>query len=190
MSIDQITDHEGEGLDRLAEQFRGKANITGLLTPFLSQIQELEDTLFALIEGRSVFDSTGSNLDEVGAIVGQARSTTGPDATDDEKYRALIFGRILINTSHGEPEKVLQLMRLLGADDVLLVEYGLASIGVQYLGELITDDADTISLLEQATGPIEIQVSEYTTSPTPFGFAGTPGALGFGEGALARAVIG
>jgi hypothetical protein len=184
--IEQITTHAAQALDRLAEQFRNKASLAAVLNANSAQVQALEDALWSLITHRAVGTATGAQLDEVGAIVGQPRSVSGPDATDDAAYRALIYGRIIVNTSGSNAEPIYALLRQLGATGAYQRDHGLASLGVQYTGDLLVDDAALIRLIELATGPVTITITEYESGP--FGFAGTPGALGFGVGKLARSV--
>lgn len=164
-----------------------KPNLRAILTAHCTGFQQIEDALYRLISARSVFTATGATLDLTGAMVGQLRSATGPDATDDNAYRALILGRIIVNTSDGEPEPLLSLMRYLGATAIKLKETGNASLSIQYTGDLLVTGPELIALLEQATVPVRLQVSEYTGPP--FGFAGTPGAAGFGVGHIAGAIV-
>lgn len=186
MTIAHIPDHATQALDRLAEQFRGKPNLAAIINADAAQIQAIEDALHSLIAGRSLKDGVGKQLDEIGAIVGQPRSVAGPDATDDDAYRALLYGRIMVNTSEGDPERVYALLRQLGATAAYLREPGRYGLLVQYLGTLLVGDADLVRLIELATGPVALQITEYEAGF--FGFAGNPGALGFGEGQLARSI--
>jgi len=161
-------------------------NIGALLTPLLQQAQDLEDATYGLILGRALPWARGVVLDKVVAIVGQARSASGPDATDDDAYRSLIYARIYVNTSNGTPETVYSLLRAVGATGALIREPWNYAMAVQFTGTLLLSDDALRSAIEQATPPVSLSLTEYQSAP--FGFAGTPGALGFGAGKLARTI--
>lgn len=187
MTVSQITNHDDQALARLAEQFKDQANIAAVIQAFADQIQDAEDALYALINCRTVAYATGATLDAVGEMVGQPRSIDGPDATDDEAYRALIYARILINTSYGTAEDVLGFLRQIGADGARLFEPGNATLEVYTTGTLLINDDGLVDALTAATAPVELNVIEYTVPA--FGFDGDPDALGFGEGELSRRIV-
>ena len=162
-------------------------NITKLITIAAGRTQALEDLAYSLIQARTTTNATHQTLDNVATIPNQTRSKTGPDATDDEAYRSLVFGRIVINSSHGGPESVLSLLRLVGATNVRLFERFPAGLEIEYTGDLLVDDAGLLLLLQQATVPVELSVTEQSTA-TPFGFYDDPDAFGFSEGDIARSV--
>lgn len=182
MSIEKINDHGDRAVDRLPQQFKRKPNFGATVRAVADQIQDIEDAAFALFNGRSVFDATAANLDRIGAIVGQARPISGPAATDDDVYRGMILARVIINRTQGEPEPIISLLLLLGANSVHLVEMFPATLLVQFEGTLVTDGPTTRDLLEQATPPIGLDVVKFSSDY--FGFAGDPDSLGFGEGEL------
>ena len=161
-------------------------NIGALLDGLNEQIQDLEDGLYGTILGRALPWAVGAQLDRLGAVVGQPRSVSGPDATDEDAYRALIYARVYINTSDGTPEVVYNLMRAIGATAAVIREPGNYSLSVQFTGTILLDDAALRSAIVQATPPVSLQLTEFQDGP--FGFVGTPGALGFGVGKLARAI--
>lgn len=157
-------------------------NLADLVSTFTDQVQDLEDALYGLILGRALGWATGPALDKIGDQVGRDRPV---GATDDE-YRALIYSQIVVNTSHGMTETVYQLMRLLGGSGLRIREPGNYSLLLQYTGTLLLGDDDLLAVLEAATPPVTLQVTEYTTGF--FGFSGHAGAFGFGVGKLARSV--
>lgn len=185
MALTPITDHEVAAKGRLAHQFR-KPNIEALVGVTAARMQALEDAIWPLIEDRALPSAVGSLLDLIGAIVGQPRSVSGPDATDDEVYRGLIYARIAINTSYGRPEDVYSLLRLLGVTAAWINEPGCYTMQIHYKGTLLVDDDGLLAALTAATGPVTLDVVDYDIDA--FGFDGDPDALGFDDGELSRSV--
>jgi hypothetical protein len=163
-----------------------KPKLGALITAFTDQVQALETALYDMILGRSVGWATGATLDKVGGMVGRPRPAYGLAATDDRAYRALIYAQIIANTSHGTPETVYSLMRLLGATAISLAEPGDYVLMMQFSGDMLLDGADIRSVVERATPPVELIATEYVSGP--FGFADDPDTLGFGDGQLARSI--
>lgn len=94
-----ITDHVQQALDRLLQQYQGKPNYAAFFTAFIQQIQDLEDAIFSLDEGRQLYDgsvypSVGAQLDGIGQIVGISRN-----GLDDSEYLVFILGKIASNFS-------------------------------------------------------------------------------------------
>lgn len=104
--IEKITDHVAQGLAHLIEQYKGKPRIEAFLTSFLIQTQELEDATFQLIDS-TLDNATGDMLAKFGKIVGQ----TNPGLNDDN-YRVLIRARIAVNRSHGYPDELINILKL------------------------------------------------------------------------------
>lgn len=177
--IDHELDHEDQAAERLAQQFRA-TDVETLVRIHGARAQGIEDVAFAMIQGRSLFGATGKTLDLWGDVVGQKR----PLGMLDEPYRALLLGRIVVNTSHGRTEDLLDLVRMLGADDAHPFEMRPATVVMQYQGTLVSDDTSTKTMATQATPPIVIAIDQLTS--TPFGFSEDPDAYGFGVGELAR----
>lgn len=68
-------------------------------------IQELEDVLWDLLTLRHLSSATGKQLDGLGEIVGEPRGST-----DDEVYRDGLYLKLLINTSEGTPERIIEIV--------------------------------------------------------------------------------
>lgn len=160
-----------------------QATIPQLIAIHGARYQALEDLIHSLILARTVAYATAGTLDRVGALVGQKRPTP---TTDDTAYRSLILGRVVANASHGQPEAILALMRLIGADMVSQRGAYPAGLALDFSGALIVDNSTLLSLLEQVTAPVRLIVTQYTADA--FGFASDPDAFGFGEGVIARSI--
>lgn len=100
------------------------------------QIQDLEDKARELLYSRDVDNCSGTQLDNLGTIIGQGRL-----GYDDEFYRVLLKIRIGINNSEGDIERILSVWRQLTGDtDVQLIESFPAAIYMTtttYIGDEI-----------------------------------------------------
>lgn len=97
-----VIDHQPAALARLAQFLKGKTNVAAVFAALNNRAQEVEVALQALLTERSVSTAIGTQLDQLGAIVGQIRG----NATDDG-YRLLIHARIKINNSSGTGPELL-----------------------------------------------------------------------------------
>ena len=180
----KITTHIADALKRLVIQYAEKPNMVAALTAFVKQIQESEDTLFAQFEDRSLQTGIGVQLDNWGLILSQPRR-----GLDDETYRTRLFIRIAELNSQGTPQDMIAIFTALmrpASGFVLYSEihpagFCLTAVDPDPIGDL----QDVAEGMETAR-PAGVEVSCLISAPDPpFGFAGTPGALGFGAGGLA-----
>ena len=72
---------------------------------FGDQVQELENAVFDIYNLRDLDVATGETLDYIGGLVGQPRPAGM--IGDDVAYLALIRGKIQINSSSGEPDRLI-----------------------------------------------------------------------------------
>ncbi len=111
----RITDHIEAAIARLISQFRDpKPVLHGMIYSYVEQIQELENTVWDVINHRLLDPAPGESvgaegvqLDVLGKIVGQPRL-----ALSDEGYRTAIKIRIRVNRSRGTSEDLLAILRL------------------------------------------------------------------------------
>lgn len=89
--------HYEEALARLAEQYKDKPRIASLIEAFAVQIQELELELFDMLTQSAIADAEGSQLADIGDIVGQPSNGMA-----EPEYRTFISARILANRSTGK----------------------------------------------------------------------------------------
>jgi len=106
--IQQITDHAIKARRRLLEQYKGNPELLAMLNAFNAQVQELENTIVDLNRRLDINNISGKLLDAFGTIVGQDRLNY-----DDTFYRILLLIKIGKNTSQGDPEKVIQIYKLI-----------------------------------------------------------------------------
>lgn len=101
MGYTKKTTHVIEGLANLVDQFKNKPRLAALVTSFLTQIQELEDALAQIETDTTTTTAVGQQLDNLGAIVGEARL-----GRSDLQYDTAIQVRRLLNVSEGTIEDV------------------------------------------------------------------------------------
>lgn len=106
--IPLVKNHEDQAFNRLLEQFKDKPNIEALLKGWMKGVQTTEDSLFDLLNNRSIQTAFGIQLDYIGKIVGIKRG-----GRSDSSYREAIQLQILINTSEGTPDDILEILSLI-----------------------------------------------------------------------------
>ena len=112
MSINKITTHVNDALERLLFQYKDKVRMNGMISSTTEGLQELENTFWDVLTLRWINSASGEQLDRLGAIVVLDR-----DGRTDEQYRVWLVGKIAINTSKGTPQNLVAAMNLLfGAD--------------------------------------------------------------------------
>lgn len=114
------------GVDKLLHQFKDKVNIEDLLTTYLQQCQDNEDTNFLIAQSRDLNTAIGRALDQIGAYVGEARQ-----GKLDNEYRDAIRLRIIVNNSNGTPNDVIQAANLILQDSVIYSEVYPAKIRLE-----------------------------------------------------------
>lgn len=181
MIATQITTHVQDGLGRLLEQYKNKANIQGFYTAFLQHIQQLENALFSLDAGRQLWNGTttpavGAQLDLIGEIVGLPRSGM-PDAT----YLLFIFGKIAENNSDTTIPTILSIIAyLFQATNVVVQETYPAAISMQVFGSALSPSlySSAKQIVQQAIGAgIKLIFVGASSSTNVFRFFG-PGVVG------------
>lgn len=132
--IEKITDHFGEIVKNLLEQYKDKPNLLAFIEVYAKQLQEVEDALCPFDERLDIDLSSGQQLDEIGDIVVQGRV-----GSTDPRYRILLKTKIGINTSKGEGPKVIEIVKTLTESAyVHLINLGGAAIDL----EITTDITD------------------------------------------------
>lgn len=139
-ALQYIPNHEEVAARELAPPYWGKPNVAALLLAFVREIQTLEDTLWEMLELRTIENADLTRLKVIGKIVGQPRL-----GFDTETYRLLIQARALANVSRGRASDVFQVLDLLlGENDYELLTPGNATL---YLIALEPVDADGLALV-------------------------------------------
>lgn len=95
------------GLARLVTQFRQQPKIEAVLRSLLGSVQEAQEAIESLRNGRALRHAVGAQLDGIGQIVGLERGTMG-----DEEYRHRLGIQIRVNLANGTPEDILETLAL------------------------------------------------------------------------------
>src|SRR5262245_5478812 len=134
MTLERNAAHEAQGVSRLTGEYRGKLKIEGQLKSWLSEVQLLEDTLWALLVERTVDTAVGAQLDVLGRIVKQPRGSR-----DDDAYRLWIKARVRVNRSSGLPEQIIDILKVLTPDGTAIrVEEQFPAGFVAHIDDAIT----------------------------------------------------
>lgn len=122
--LQYIDDHEERAARKLAPPFWGKPVIAAVLAALTREIQALEDTLWEMLELRTVDNADLARLKVLGKIVGQPRL-----GFSTENYRLLVRARALANVSRGRASDIIAVLELLvGPGDYTLIEAGDATL--------------------------------------------------------------
>lgn len=178
MSLTEKTNIVTEGQGLLLSQFQDSPNLKNFLGLFLDVYQGLEADLFDVKEGFDVDTAVGAQLDVLGAIVGIDRG-----GRTDSAYRPLVKARILINSSSGLYEEIIQFTKLLvgSAFTTTFTEQFPKGLEIQINGASAPVSSTDITLLAEMIEAGTRAVLKYQS------FAGTTFQLGttgrgFGQG--------
>ena len=169
------------GVGLLLSQFRDCGNVGEFVAAFLSEVQAAETAITPIISAMYVQNATGWTLTQIGKLVGVKRGILA-----DDPFRVLIYAQIAANTSYGTLPDVYNVLRSLGLGAVRVWNRYPASITVNYIPNVLTLTCACVRfILESATLPISMDITEITE--TPFGFDGDPSAYGLGVGEIGAA---
>jgi hypothetical protein len=139
--LQYIATHDEIASRKLAPPFWGKPFIQAVLSAFVREIQTLEDTLWEMMELRTLPLADLPRLKVLGRIVGQPRF-----GLDTEDYRTLIEARALANVSRGRASDVFAVLNvILGEGTWSLFEVGNATL---HLTTSDVIDAEHVKMLE------------------------------------------
>lgn len=100
VSFDRLKQDLAErGLSRLLWQFRRSPVITQVVKKLCEEFQKTYDDEIEVLQGRTLAEAEGVNLDIIGSLVGQPRQMKNIQ-TNDDNYRRFIFAKILKNHTH------------------------------------------------------------------------------------------
>ena len=179
MNVTQITTHSEDAKNRLLFQFQGKPNIEGLLDSLGGQqIQDLEDILFDISTRLDIDVSIGVQLDNIGKIIGQARS-----GQNDETYRLFLKAKAGRNVSEGDIERVISVWKIItGGSLIQVVESYPAEI--ELFSDIPVSDElapAAFSLMQDVVAAGVRVVSSIISPEDAFGFENSIGTLGFDD---------
>jgi hypothetical protein len=150
----------------------------------VNQIQELENTFFDMLDLTGLDTAEGTQLDNLGTIIGLTRAV---NQTDDI-YRALLRVQIISNLSNGEAERIITIIKAFtNSTDVVLQEFFPGHMQIEFDGTV----PNVSELLEAADNAAAGGVSLILTqiNDNPFVFDGDPDGQGFDQGEFVGTVM-
>jgi hypothetical protein len=136
----KITNHVEQAKALLLYQFRNSPNIQKVVEVFHTQIQNVENEYFTLLESLGIDTAYGYALDVIGKEVQEDRQSR-----TDEEYRSAILTKIFINNSSGTPEEVIAAtLQITGATTIKYSEQYPAAVVLEILGADYVSKATTI----------------------------------------------
>ena len=170
-----ISDHVAQAKATLIEQFKRKPNFEAFVEILATRIQTCEDMWEDLLVKRLLETAEGTNLDNIGAIVDEAR-----EGRSDDEYRTAILFKVFINISCGEPETVMTVLKTVTeATEVRLIEFFPATMLLWTNGSEIPSDLG-VKLRKVVPAGVEYQIA-CTYGEIPFEFD-TEGGIPYNEG--------
>lgn len=183
MAYQYKSDHLEEGLGRLTDVFRNAPNIRKLLSSYLKQVQLFEDALFA-VASITLGTAVGDQLDQYGALLKTPR-----DNRDDEDYLTALRVEILLRSSSGTIEEIIEILNVLtGGLNTDLQEFYPAS----FIMDILTDwtpnlnVSNIVETLRRAK-PLGVQGIVTFSEADAFQYDGT-GPTGYDEGPYGGAI--
>ncbi len=178
-----ITDHIARAQALLIEQFENSADLKTLLGIYVAQLQEIEYVISNLGLTRNINAATGAQLDIIGERVGESRQFR-----NDDDYRTAIRSRIFLNSSNGEPETVIEAIRVLtNSNRVWYSEVQPATIFLDYQGDFLPPGNLQQQIEQIALAGVQIFIAYINNNGPVFGFDGegplppSENASGFSE---------
>lgn len=184
MSVTKKTTHVTDAPTRLAEQFKGQANVEAVVGVFAQQAQEIEDALFEIFDESMLSTAVGVQLDGFGSIVGEERQ-----GRLDDDYRLAISSRISLNLTSGTAEQVIKLVQgLIFDSQTIEISEDFPAAFFVIIPEKLDVDGAGVSTFVQSAKPAGVRaIFWWFETDTPFGFLGDADAFPFGTGEFASA---
>ena len=110
----------------------------GLSTAYLDQVQQIEDVFFEILNGYSLDDAIGQQLDNLGKTIGYSR----PGGLSDTGYRADLRAWIQWLLSQGEINRLLFILKALTDSTVVTLHEAFPGAAVMTFDGVIYDAAD------------------------------------------------
>lgn len=153
-------------------QFREKLVYQAILRAITDEVQFLEDDFYAMYVKRSLNTATGSQLDNLGALLGVKRSP----GEVDEDYRTDLYATIAMRRSDGTGDKILRtMMALYQSEYGQVFEHISAMTGgiVIRVNDIRKDPRSNVRVLDKIS-PVCIGSVAVLRDTTPTGVAWTP----------------
>lgn len=164
--------HGDQALANLASQFKGKVNISKIMSVIGDEMDEIETMFLQLLNDRAIDVAQGEQLDVIGRFLNLSR---GSD--NDPDYRAKLYTKIDINNCSGTPDEVIDItLSVLGIDSLKYQEVNPGKVRLTLFNDT-WPDAEAVRSLKQimpvCVGPLEM-LSWVDNDPV-FSFSSTDG---------------
>lgn len=185
--IAYIPDHADLAEARLPQQYMGKAKLTALARLLGSQVQDVEDIVFDMIDNGGILDGYDSLLDQIGDVVGQLRQ-----GLSDADYKLRLIAKIGQNVSDGTTETLIRIFKILmQADKVYFNEIFPAGFSLEAINATPLGSIDEIKAALNASRLGGVGIDFFATAPTvAFSFSDDPDLNGEGFGDSTDASVG
>jgi len=178
-----ITDLPKRMLDLLVEQFEKSDNLLSFYGILLNPGQDIENTLGDINKLKNISNAAGDQLDLAGALIGENRSSKG-----DVEYRSSVYSKIHLNNSSGEPEIIIQTLKMLTKSfRVIYLEIYPAGILLTFYTPYIIPPLLKKNIERVALAGVKITLQYINSEDRLFGFESEAGiilqeyTLGFSE---------
>lgn len=173
--ITEITTHENDAIDRLITQYSDSTNLQQLIKVYTTQIQEIETVFFDLLNSRTINNSSGQQLDNIGTLIDQDRL-----GYDDTTYLGLIYNKISQINSEGTIENLISIFNILmNADKISLSEPSTAHVNLYAINSSPLISNNDINIAISNSKPTGVSVDLINVQSDYFGFQNDSEALGF-----------
>jgi hypothetical protein len=160
-------------LDLLISQFKDKTSWTGILTPFIDQLDDLCFVADDLIKVRDLSNVAGVDLDALGELLGLPRLGRA-----DSVYRLLLLAMPFINRGYGQLETLIKYTALFLNSDLLYVMNNPGTVTLDVVNPEVIDQyalfRQRIQQLAAAGVRVVLTVSDADEVPLEFEDTGEP----------------
>lgn len=182
-----VPNHTPIAYGRMLSQFRGKPRASALVQALVDSIQWIEDAFWNLYIGTTLDLAEGHALDQWGELVGEPRGTL----SNDDDFRVFIEARILANRTSGTIAETVAIWRLVTSPSICVTHRNMLPAGqwlTAYRTGFMSDvRAARVRRMMDSAGPAGKTLA-LTEAVGAWGFDGNGKAVGFGVGAIARAI--
>lgn len=106
MKLEHISNYTELAKKRIVEQYKDRPLFESFLTAQIEGVQKIEDDLWQVYTKRWIDKAEGFSLDICGKIAGIERGLK-----DDAEYRIAIYAQIELNTSGGDAESIINIIK-------------------------------------------------------------------------------
>jgi len=186
-NVTEVADLGARAVALLIQQFKSKVDIEAMVSVYADEMQEVQTTLFDMLEERALDTAVGVQLDIIGKLVKLDRL-----ARTDAEYRKALRVEIAVIHSRSLDSDLFGIIFLLTGATVMQL-YELPPAGISFYVDTVgtATAAQIESALDRAAGAaIKLEAFTTTEGATPFGFFGDDTAEGFSDTGVESSGVG